>query len=148
MSNLLINEPPIAFLPSLAVHTGVNGALVLQQIHYWINNPKVGRVIDGQKWVRNSLTEWQKDNFPFWSKSTISRILSKLEDDGFIISRGDINRHGYDRTLWYTIDYGNLQNCKMHFAELQNASCRNGTTIPETTQREKGNSNQKEIIHR
>lgn len=133
MSNLLINESPIAFLPTLAIHVGVDGALVLQQIHYWITNPKVGRTADERKWVRNSLNEWRRDNFPFWSESKISRVLTKLEEDGFIISRDDLNRHGYDRTKWYTIHYGNLQNCRMQLAELQDAACENDTTIPETT---------------
>jgi hypothetical protein len=133
MSHLLINEPPIAFLPSLAVQVGVDAALVLQQIHYWLSNPKIGKTADGQKWVRNTLAEWQQDNFPFWSESKISRILSKLESDGFISSRDDLNHHGYDRTKWYTVHYGNLQNCKMQFAELQDAACENDGTIPETT---------------
>jgi hypothetical protein len=132
-SSCLIDEPPIAFLPTLAKIAGVDGALVLQQIHFWLIQPKIGRMVDDAKWVRNSLEEWQRDNFPFWSKSKISRIITKLEDMNLIVSRDDLNRHGYDRTKWYTIHYGNLQNCKMHVAELQDAVCRNDTTIPEIT---------------
>lgn len=132
-SSCLIDEPPIAFLPTLAKIAGVDGALVLQQIHFWLIQPKIGRMADDAKWVRNSLEEWQRDNFPFWSKSKISRVITKLEDLKLIVSRDDLNRHGYDRTKWYSIDYGNLQNCKMHVAELQTASCRIDTTIPETT---------------
>lgn len=135
MSKLLINENPIAFLPSLACldGVGVDGALMLQQVHYWITNPKIGEIADGRRWVRNSLNEWRRDNFPFWSKSKISRIGTKLEKNGFLVSRDDLNKHGYDRTKWYTIDYGKLQNCKMQFADLQHAACSSGTTIPETT---------------
>ena len=34
--SLLISEPPLQVLPSLAVKIGLNEAIVLQQIHYWL----------------------------------------------------------------------------------------------------------------
>lgn len=42
MSKLLINEQPLQFLPTLAKVLGNSDkALILQQIQYWLNNPKV-----------------------------------------------------------------------------------------------------------
>lgn len=40
MSRLLINEQPLLVLPSLACEIGLNEALMLQQIHYWMNTSK------------------------------------------------------------------------------------------------------------
>ncbi len=119
MSKLLINEPIIAFQPSLAKMVGVDGALVLQQIHYWISNPKIGRKHEGKKWVRNSIDDWCRDNFFFWNRSKVSRVLVKLEDDGFISSRSDLNTYGPDRTKWYTVNYDCLENYSQ-FSNLRN----------------------------
>ncbi len=46
MSKLLINENPIMIIPSLALKMGLNEAVVLQQIHYWI--VKSSHVMDGR----------------------------------------------------------------------------------------------------
>lgn len=109
MSKLLINEPPLQVLPSLACKIGLNEAIVLQQVHYWLNNKKVGRRDDqGVKWVRNSVDEWQ-ENFPFWSKPTIKRAIKSLESQSVLLSTAALNRSNIDRTKWYTIDYTRLE---------------------------------------
>ena len=36
MNNLLIDDYPILVLPKLATEIGLNEAIVLQQIHYWL----------------------------------------------------------------------------------------------------------------
>ena len=36
MSKLLIHDKPIMILPSLAQKIGLNEAIILQQIHYWL----------------------------------------------------------------------------------------------------------------
>ena len=43
MSNLLINESPLQVLPTLATYIGLNEAIFLQQVHYWLRIDKVGR---------------------------------------------------------------------------------------------------------
>lgn len=105
MSKLLINEPPLQVLPTLAAWIGLNESIVIQQIHYWLNNPKVGKTADDKKWIRNSYREWQEDNFPFWDENTIKRAFKNLEDDGLILTRDDLNQHDYDQTKWFSIDY-------------------------------------------
>jgi len=40
MSKLLIDEYPLQVLPSLAVIYGLNEAIILQQVHYWIKDRK------------------------------------------------------------------------------------------------------------
>lgn len=108
MNKLLINEPPLQVLPGLAAKIGLNEAILLQQVHYWISNPKVGVEKDGKRWVRNTTDEWQHDNFPFWSCSTIRRTIVALEKSKLLLSRDDLNKLRYDNSKWYTIDYDAL----------------------------------------
>src|SRR5690625_929921 len=103
-NNLLIDEYPLLVLPSLAKEIGLNEALVLQQIQYWLG--KKLNYEDGRYWVYNTYEGWA-EQFPFWSVSTIRRILGKLEKDGLVIS-GNYNKMGADRTKWYSIDYEKL----------------------------------------
>lgn len=103
MSKLLINENPIMIIPSLALKMGLNEAVVLQQIHYWI--VKSSHVMDGRKWIYNTYKEWQVQ-LPFWSESTIKRTIKSLEKQGYLIS-GNFNSK-MDQTKWYSIDYKKL----------------------------------------
>lgn len=101
ISKLLIEEYPLQVLPSLAVKIGLNEAIVLQQIHYWITVS--GNKKDGRFWIYNTYDAWV-EQFPFWSKSTIRRIIDNLEKSGLLIT-GNYNKAKFDRTRWYTIDY-------------------------------------------
>lgn len=101
----LIDEPPILVLPSLAVVLkDLNKAIVLQQLHYWVQ--RSSNVRDGKAWVYNTTKEWQQQ-FPFWSESTIKRALRELRDDGVVVT-ANYNSMAIDRTLWYSIDYDKL----------------------------------------
>lgn len=101
MSRLLIDEPPLQVLPSLAKEIGLNEAIMLQQIHYWLL--KSGNEFEGAKWFYKTLEEWQIE-FPFWSVMTIRRTLGSLEKQK-IIKIGNFNKKKFDKTKWYTIDY-------------------------------------------
>lgn len=103
--NLLIEEPPLQVLPSLAKSIGINEAIVLQQIHYWLR--KSNNVKDGHKWIYNSMTNWQKQ-FSFWSLPTVKRVFSSLEKQGLLIT-ANYNKAGFDKTKWYRINYEKLQ---------------------------------------
>lgn len=105
MSKLLINEPPLLVLPSLAKAIGLNEAIVLQQIHYWLQSSP--HFYDGRRWVYNTAEGWQ-NNFIFWSEPTVRRILTSLRNQGVVLT-GNYNKAGFDRTLWYSIDYEKLK---------------------------------------
>jgi len=104
-SPLLINEPPLQVLPSLAVAIGLNEAIIVQQIHYWLG--RSNNVRNGRKWVYKSYPEWQEE-FPFWSLDTIGRNVRKLEAEDIILSTDKYNQAATDRTKWYSIDYDML----------------------------------------
>lgn len=107
MSKYLINESPLIVLPSLARAIGLNEAIILQQLHYWIENPKAGVSKDGYKWVHNTYKEWQ-ENFPFWSESGIEKIIMRLEKSGLVIS-AQFSPNPWDKTKSYRIDYDVLE---------------------------------------
>ena len=102
--SLLISEPPLQVLPSLAVKIGLNEAIILQQVHYWLL--KSNNVRDGYKWVYNSYSEWNKQ-FPFFSRNTMIRAFNSLEKQGLLIT-ANYNKAGFDKTKWYRIDYEKL----------------------------------------
>ncbi len=104
---LLIAEPPLQVLPSLALIVGLNEAIFLQQVHYWVqkNEERGKNRWDGYTWTYNSYKGWQT-NFPFWSPRTIERTVTSLEDQGVLISA---QRRGPDRRKWYRLNYERLR---------------------------------------
>ena len=100
-SKLLISEPPLQVLPSLAVAIGLKEALFLQQLHYRLLQSE--HIIDGRPWVYNSMVAW-REQFPFWSIDTMKRTITSTRKHSLILTR-DYNNLKQDRTLWYTIDY-------------------------------------------
>lgn len=138
MNNLLISEPPLQVLPTLAVRVGLKEAIVLQQFHYWLQ--RSGNNRDGYKWVYNSYDEWHKQ-FPFFSKVTLRRTINSLEKQGYLVS-GNYNKAGFDKTKWYRIDYQRMnkacdQNDHTRCSNCSHAGDQNEQTntnrLPETT---------------
>ena len=117
-SPLLIHEPPLQVLPSLAVAVGLNEAIVLQQIHYWLQRSQ--NEINGHLWVYNSVAEWKKQ-FPFWSDDTIARTLKSLRQSGVVVAE-QLSKEPRDRSLYYRIDYAAL-------AGFTTATCGNGSLV-------------------
>ena len=147
MSQLLIHEPPLQVLPSLAVALGLPEAIILQQIHYW--SARSTTVINGHSWVYNTVAQW-REQFPFWSDDTISRALKSLRERGVVVAER-LSQNPFDKTLFYRIDYsmvpasipancGNQIPANCGNREPQNASLSNTETTNrevETTDREK-----------
>lgn len=111
MSKLLLDEQPLVLLPQLAIVIGLNEAIILQQINYWVKLKEKARAKDAYKdgnyWVYNTYEEWQKQ-FPFWSTKTIKRTIRNLEELEVLISTDIYNEKKYDKTKWYRIDYERL----------------------------------------
>ncbi|WP_404996759.1 DnaD domain-containing protein [Caldifermentibacillus hisashii] len=133
MSKLLINENPILVLPTLAKKIGLNQALFIQQLHYWLADSK--HTYDGYQWVYNTYEDWHRQ-FPFWSTSTIRRIIGKLEREGLIVS-GNYNRFKMDKTKWYRINYEYLESLMDEDAQLSNL-CNKRTNTSDPTEQHNG----------
>lgn len=105
MSILLINETQMLVMPKLAKRIGLNEAIFLQQLYQRLNESK--HVHDGHQWVPTSYEGWH-EQFPFWSMSTIRRIIYKLEHEQLIIT-GNYNQLKIDKTKWYRINFDALE---------------------------------------
>lgn len=104
-SKLLLEEHPLVVIPELAKKIGLNEAIILQQVHYWVvlNSKKERNYRDDYYWTYNTFKEWQLQ-FPFWSVRTIKTIVSNLERLGLLIP-ANYNKLRQDRTKWYRVDY-------------------------------------------
>lgn len=100
-TSLLMDEEALQVLPSLAVAVGLDEAIVIQQLWYWLNpKRKVGRILEGHRWIFNTYAEWRQSNFPFWSEIHIKRLFLSLEKNGIVIScqpDGRMSRRKYYR---------------------------------------------------
>lgn len=101
---------PILVLPTLAKEVGLNEAIFLQQLHYWLNGKGV-KVRDGRRWLASTYEDWQ-EQFPFWNISTIKRIIRSLAKQGLLL-KGNYNETAFDRTIWYAIDYETLERLEL-----------------------------------
>lgn len=98
----LFTKHPILVDPDLATVIGLNEAIVLQQLNYWLHSKSAKR-IDGHLWIYNTYENWQKQNFPFWSIPTIRRTFTSLKKKGIVVT-SNFNKAGFDKTKWYSID--------------------------------------------
>lgn len=113
-NNFLLDSQPLIVIPELAVAIGLNEAIILQQLHYWIK--KSHHNYHGRAWVYNSMTNWQAQ-FPFFSDRTMRRAFDNLHNSGLII-KGNFNKLKFDKTSWYSIDYDKLN--KVESTEIIN----------------------------
>ena len=109
VSPLLINEPPLQVLPTLAVKIGLNEAIILQQVHYWLNPKLNANLFEGRYWVRNTYEQWQQQ-FPFWGERTIRRAIGNLEERKLLLS---FVTRDFQKIKFYTINYEQLEQINM-----------------------------------
>ena len=104
-TSCLTYDSPLTFSPLLAAKIGMNEAVFLQQLQYWISQ-KMGKQDEyGRRWIYNTVKQWNKQ-FPFWSERTIKRIITNLESEKLLLSVriGD----GFDKKKAYTINYDRM----------------------------------------
>ena len=108
-SRYLINEMPLLVYPTTAQAIGFKEAIVLQQVHSWLNNVRsrpqeeIGIFQDGRWWAGMASYAWQ-GYFLWWSAKTIKKTLRHLEDKGLLISEKD-QLYSLTKIKWYTVDY-------------------------------------------
>ena len=93
----------MSFDVQLATEIGLNEAIILQSIGYWVlrNRANEKNIYDGKAWSYNSMKAFG-EQFPFLTKRQIEYTLTKLQKDG-LIETGNYNRMAFDRTKWYTL---------------------------------------------
>ena len=110
MNSYLINEYPLQVLPSLCKKVGINEAVFIQELHYWLLASEQER--NGKKWVCKTYEELQ-ETLEIFSLSTLKRIVKSLSDKQLIII-DNFNEMKMDKTNWYLINYeklGQLYEC-------------------------------------
>lgn len=122
------------FDTDVAKKYGVNAAIILQNIGYWIkqNEANETNFFDGRYWTFNSKRAYG-ELFPYMSKRQIETAFQKLIDDGVLVT-GNYNKLAYDRTLWYALTQKGK--CILHFGEMEkpnsgNGRPQNGEPIPD-----------------
>lgn len=104
-SQLLINEPPLQVLPTLAQKIGLNEAIILQQVHYWLDPRHNKNYFEDRYWVRNTYEQWQTQ-FPFWAMNTIRRTVANLEETGLLMS---FVTRDFKKLKYYSLNYAQLE---------------------------------------
>ncbi|WP_202741509.1 hypothetical protein [Acinetobacter sp. 'aerobic (ED)'] len=101
MSKLLINESPLQVQPSLAMAIGLNEAILLQQLHYWLGASKYKK--DDRIWIYNTYPEWLLQ-LKYMSISTLKRTIKSLKEQRLIlVERFDKSKS--NQVNYYSIDY-------------------------------------------
>ncbi|WGY45245.1 hypothetical protein [Vibrio sp. ABG19] len=153
MSLALIAGETHSFNVADAVNYGVEQAIILNTIRYWLrkNYADKRNIKDGYVWTYNTAKNLNAI-FPYWSEHKCGRLMRKMAEDGLIIV-GNHNTNRWNQERWYTLpdfkidavdnsepklnanqpkddvsdcnsaycknEECNLQNCRMHSAELQ-----------------------------
>ena len=126
-----------SFNIELASKYGVEEAVVIQNLFFWINKNVANdkNFYDGRYWTYNSAKAFAK-LFPYLNESKLFRILKSLQDNDIII-KGNYNKEKFDRTGWYAFtDNGIsiLEKLNFHFSKMQNGFNENKETIPDNKQ--------------
>ncbi|HFO0257372.1 Conserved phage C-terminus (Phg_2220_C) [Raoultella terrigena] len=101
--SLLMPSRPIVINPELAYSIGLNEAIALQQVNYWLKETTSGLERDGVRWIYNTTEQWL-EQFPFWSESTLKRTFTRLKSLG-VLKIEQLNKSQRDMTNYYTINY-------------------------------------------
>lgn len=121
------------FDTDVACEYGVNGAIMISNLQFWIMKNKANdkHLYDGHYWCYNSYKAFS-ELIPFMSQKTVRTVLNNLVDKGVVIT-GNYNKSPYDRTLWYAFadeEKWLKPNGKIDLPKSANESDQMGTPIP------------------
>jgi hypothetical protein len=122
--SLLMTSRPIVINPDLAYSIGLNEAIALQQINYWLKETTSGMERDGVRWIYNTTEQWL-EQFPFWSESTLKRTFTRLKTLG-VLKIEQLNKSQRDMTNFYTINYESELLDEVKVTESKRSKC----TVP------------------
>lgn len=103
---MITNEIKHFYYTELATLYGVNEAVILTNIIFWLrkNIKNDNNYKSGYYWTFNSVTSFS-ELFPEFTDRQIQYALGKLEKCGVIVA-GKFNKRKYDKTKWYRL--GNI----------------------------------------
>lgn len=108
--------------------TGFNEGAFLQQLHYWtLNSETTGWIINGTKWIYNSLKAWQ-GQFPWMTEYGLRKAIANLKKLELIQTA----QHwitSYKRVMFYRIDYERLKTFAPDVCSLITTRCVNSDQV-------------------
>jgi hypothetical protein len=124
-----------SFNPVIAQLYGVDEAVFLQNVYFWIEKNRVNNrhFYDDDYWTYNSVSAFSK-LFPFWTTRQIERIIKKLEKEG-VLKIGNYNSSAYDRTRWFALTEkinSIYENGVTHLRENVNQNTQKDEPIPDS----------------
>lgn len=129
--SLLFKFRPLVINPELAKRIGLNEAIVLQQMNYWLNETESGVEHEGRRWIYNTHEQWV-EQFPFWSQDTVKRAITSLKKQG-VLRVEKLNRAKCDHTNFYAINYDAaalIDECNMPSSNSGNLPSSEGENMP------------------
>lgn len=104
---LTFNDPQAMRINGeLAAEIGFNESIVLLQIEFLLS--AFGQLKDGRMWLRIKLSELHQKYFHWWSEPTLSRVMTRLVEAGYLDS-ANFNKLRQDRTAWYALNYDGIR---------------------------------------
>ena len=124
-----------SFDVDVASKVGVNAAIIFQDMGFWCEHSRTNRknYHDGLYWTYNSISALG-EHYPYMSTKAIRTALQKLID-AEMLTTGNFNAKGWDRTLWYALTQKGesiFRKGKMDYPKKENGSSQNGEPIPYT----------------
>jgi hypothetical protein len=92
----------------------INAAIIIQQLHYWMNKKEVGVIVEGVKYIYNTFVDWVNEQFSWLSVWQFRKAMSLLRSLGIV----KVIRHKarqWNQTNYYTLDGDRL----MEWAEAE-----------------------------
>lgn len=126
MSDLLVGKL-LTIRPALAVKIGLNEAILLQQLDYWLNH--ADKEHEGRMWIYKSYERWQEQDFPFWSVSTVKRIVKKLREIN-LIDVESLSDNFNNRVNYYTINREELNKLGSPSGQIDTMASGQSDTVP------------------
>lgn len=122
MSVWLMDEQPVVVDRGLARVIGLSEAIVITQLHQWIeyNKKHKKNYKDGYYWTYGSMEKMHEEYFDILgSVRTVRRVFKKLEKNGYLIV-DNYNKLNFDKTSWYRVNYEKFNELKKEYRDGQN----------------------------
>lgn len=85
----------------------INAAIIVQQLHYWMQKEGVGVIIDGVKYIYNTFVDWVNSQFSWlsvWQFRKAMTLLRSLE----IVKVIRYKQRQWNQTNYYTLNSDRL----------------------------------------
>lgn len=118
----LMDEQPVVVDRGLARVIGLSEAIVITQLHQWIeyNKKHKKNYKDGYYWTYGSMEKMHEEYFDILgSVRTARRVFKKLEKNGYLIV-DNYNKLNFDKTSWYRVNYEKFNELKKEYRDGQN----------------------------